>query len=168
MSNETTIAMAYVAFLVLVLALLAIWSRRQDAWPARHGSMFLCVLSLLALAYIPPSTLGRPLPIRWEIRTFAQMKVTGVWFIEGEAIFILVDVGLPIPRTYSLPWDDATAQQLSEAMRKAYEDTGKAGAIAKWNADKNDVEVPMQFWPMPQPASPPKQADPEGPFYNPQ
>jgi hypothetical protein len=116
---------------------------------------------LIAVVYAGSiELLGRPKPLRLEWRGGADAQVLSAMPVENEAIYVwLVMPGSSEPRAYVLPWSLEAAQQLQEAMNQAEADGSAVHMAMPYEASLDDRE-PM-FYPMPQPAMPPKDY-PEG------
>jgi hypothetical protein len=155
------------AWLILTLCLglagiIAIWSRRPTrARPLAVAWIFIAsVLAAVALAM----ALGWPVPY-WPGVTVSQGKpqIIGLKLVEGQGIYVLLDVGPGAPRYYSLPWSTETA----EALQKAQEEGGDEGELGmhvpalEWSWDESEP----QFWAEPQPMMEPKQSAPAAPHF---
>ena len=165
MSTQAMLALMLIAAAMVFCGFLAIWSRRDTM--ARHWAMLALILGLGSVVMAAITTAGWPKPIAWEFDTSKPLKIVGVHFDqEGtNSIYILVDRGFGLPRTYSLPWSDKAAKELHEAMQKTEDQTGESGALLMWRYDESATETEIQFYPLPQQASPPKAAQEPGFFY---
>ncbi len=138
------------------LAWLAIWSPRRPL--IKVAALALAAL-LLPLGYLSLVELtGRPKEVRdeWLLAGLEEAQVLAFDLREGRAIFLWLRLpGIDEPRSYRLPWSLPLARQLQEAGRAA-ERAGTAVAVRRPFERSLDDQKPRAY-PLPQPASPPKQ-----------
>lgn len=137
------------------LAWLAIWSRRADKMRHVAVGLFLLGIPLLAGASLEALSWARPLWAMWDLS--GEYRVIGAKMIEGEAIYAYVDTDGE-PRSVKLPWSNKTAEEL-----QALFDNPANGGQAMMRFDDSLDKSEPTFWPVPQPASPPKIPAPEAP-----
>ncbi len=147
----------FLLILVLTLALAALVLRA----PA-HMTVKILALSLAALllgsSYLAGiALLGRPKSARLAIleKTANEATVVASMNVEGEAIFLwLILPGQTIPRAYSLPWSEQTA----EALRRAQSEASGNGTQARMRRpfQGSAAQTEAQFYAPPPPPMPPK------------
>ena len=149
-----------VPFVILVilatgLAGLAIWSRRMLL--PKVAAIALSV-GLLGLGYgTMVELLSRPKPItaEWSGHDLAEARVIAAELHEDVAIYVWLGIdGEEEPRSYVLPWNAETAQQLSGAMEQAEEEGGDVQMRDPFNATPDDAD-PL-FYASPMQPLPPK------------
>jgi hypothetical protein len=113
-------------------------------------------LMLIAIVYGGSvELLSRPKPLRFEWRDPARTQVLSAVPVENQAIYLWLAIpGSLEPRAYVMPWSQAAAQQLQDAMNKA-EAEGTAIEMAMSLEPGLDDREPM-FYAKPQPPLPPK------------
>jgi hypothetical protein len=140
-----------------VLTSISIWAPRRVI--VRASAFGLAVL-FVPISYASfASLLSKPKPVSLEwIQSSAQeASVLGASIREGEAIYVWLQVpGLDEPRAYTLPWSRDMAQQLQDARRKA-EEQG-TGLVMRLPFEHSWDKQEPKFYPLPQPAMPPKDA----------
>ncbi|HKY87625.1 MAG TPA: hypothetical protein VJL90_12755 [Pseudorhodoplanes sp.] len=143
-------------------ASLAIWAR--GASRARGLAVLAFVLATPISGAALATALGWAIPY-WPGITVPEGEhpLLGVKMVEGEAIYILLDIGDGEPRYYRLPWSIETAQKLQSAQEGAGED-GEVGLKVPPFDPSLDELGPM-FYADPQEAMPPKPVQPEAPHF---
>lgn len=156
------------AWLILVgllglSASLAIWAR--GASRARGLAVLAFVLATPVSGAALASALGWAIPY-WPGITVPAGKhaIVGVKMVEGEAIYILLDIAGGEPRYYRLPWSIETAQKLQGAMEGAGED-GEVG-VRTPPFDPSLDELEPLFYAHPQPALPEKGMQEPAPHFD--
>jgi hypothetical protein len=118
--------------------------------------------SLIALLSKP-----KPVDLEWWLTGAAEAEVVASRLIENEGIYLwlqLIDV--PEPRSYVLPWDRHSAEQLQQALRDAQRN-GSGVHMRLPFEPSLDAREP-KFYALPQPALPPKDLlEPPPEFYQP-
>jgi hypothetical protein len=121
-----------VAALFAVLALLAATLASIAIWSPRRLAPKLVALAAAA-AFMPAAyasvteLLSRPKPVslEWAQRTAPQARVLGAKVVEGQAIFVFLELpDASEPRAYRLPWRRELAEQLQGAQQDAEERGG--------------------------------------------
>ena len=145
-----------VAALFAVLAWLAVWSRRADRMRHLAIACFLGGLPLLAVAGVEILSWARPLWAMYDLPR--ETRVLAAKMIDGEAIYVWLEVGSGQPRAVALPWNSGQAKSLQDLF-----DDPKNGNQAilryEWSWERR---APLAFYPPPQPpVLPPKQPDGE-------
>ncbi len=142
--------------LVCGLAWISIWSPR--ALVVKLSALALAGL-LLPLGYASlADLLSRPKPVdfEWAHRDLAEATLLGAKLQEGEAIYLWLGLAeVAEPRSYVLPWDQRLAEQLHRAQREA--DAKGTGVQVRLPFTRGYDNRPPMFYPLPQPASPPKE-----------
>lgn len=143
-----------VAALFALLAWLAIWSRWKDAMRHVAVGAFLAGLPLVAWAFLETLSWARPLWAMYDLPP--ETRVLAAKMIEGEAIYVWLDVGGGQPRAVALPWDTGQAKSLQDLF-----DDPKNGNQAilryEWSWERR---APLAFYPPPQPpVLPPKEPE---------
>ena len=150
----------YAAFLALaaMLALIAVWSRRQLA--LRAGAVGLLALTAVVAYTALNDLLSRPKPtgLEFALGDTGEAEVLGATLKEGRGIYVWLRLpGLDEPRYYVMPWQLETAEELQEAMREA--DRNRAGLLMRLPFETSVEERAMpRFYAMPAPKLPDKPA----------
>jgi len=163
MMDHLIIFFAITACLAAILAQISLWSPRK-LW-IKVSALATMVL-FLPVAYLSMvDLLSRPKPIEIELIKFdlAEAAVLSHRMVEDVAIYLWLGIdGADEPRSYVLPWDQETAEQLQEAQRAAEaEGTGvrmKQPFEQSW--DKRD----KKFFAAPQAPRPSKDQAPHDPM----
>jgi hypothetical protein len=160
--TATLTAWLIITGLLGLSASIAIWAR--GASRARGFAVLAFVLATPASALALGMSLGWAIPY-WPGITIPEGKhaLLGVKMVEGQAIFILLDIGTGEPRYYRLPWSIETAQKLQSAQEGA----GEGGEVGVKTPpfDPSPDDLGPMFYADPQEASPPKPAQPEAPHF---
>lgn len=140
-----------------MLTSISIWAPRRAV--VRASAFALAVL-FVPISYASfASLLSKPKPVslEWIRANTQEANVLGASVREGEAIYVWLQVpGLDEPRAYTLPWSRDVAQQLQEARRQAEEQGTGLGMRLPFEHSWDKQEP--KFYPLPQPALPPKDA----------
>lgn len=145
-----------------VLSSISIWAPRRvmvraSAFGLAMLFVPLCYASLASLLSKP-----KPVSLEWIRSNTAEAAVLGSTLREGEAIYIWLQVpGVDEPRAYTLPWNREVAQQLQEARRKAEQQGTGLGMRLPFEHSWDKQEP--KFYPLPQPALPPKDLPDDAP-----
>jgi hypothetical protein len=138
-----------------VLTSISIWAPRRVI--VRFAAFGLAVL-FVPLSYASFAALlskPKPVSLEWMRGNTKEANVLGATMREGEAIYIWLQIsGVDEPRAYALPWSREVAQQLQEARRKAEEQGTGLGMRLPFEHSWDKQEP--KFYPLPQPAMPPK------------
>lgn len=135
------------------------WSRRETRIRHLAFAAFLGMLPLLAVGATETMGWHKSSLLAWRLD--GEQNVLASKVVEGEAIYLYLDVGEGEPRAIALPWDPRTAERLQKAQRESAR-RGRRGAIMKFDHswDRNEP----QFHPLPQPQMPiPKDEAPPEP-----
>lgn len=150
--------------LAAVLVNIAIWSPRRLWIKLAALASAAC---FLPVAYAGLSELlGRPKPVelQWSAGGHDAATVLAARLREDEAIYLwLAYEGQDEPRSYVLPWDDATARELHSAQGEAQKTGLELRARLPLDADLLEDE-PL-FYAEPQRAPPPKTQPAENPLW---
>ncbi len=163
MMDHLIVFFAIAACLAAILAQISLWSPRK---------LWIKVSALVTMALFLPTAyismvdlLSRPKPIgiEWVKFDLAEAAVLSHRMVEDVAIYLWLGIdGAEEPRSYVLPWDRQTAEQLQEAQRSAEaEGTGvrmKQPFEQSW--DKRD----KRFYAAPQAPRPLKDQEPNDPM----
>ncbi len=151
---------AGLALLVACLAWIAVWSPRRPAVKLAATGLATLALPLgyTALADLP----GRPKPVRdeWFMARAQEAVVLAFELDEGRAIHLWLRLpGVEEPRAYRLPWSRRLGQELQDAGRAARRVGAELAMRAPFEPSLDEREP--RFYPLPQPAPPPKAVPPE-------
>jgi hypothetical protein len=148
----TTFLIAFVSLACLLGAFTFVglpgMTRRRRAGLA---SFFALLLAGLFFGY--SDMLGRPKSTTLELaRAGAEdVKVLGTYMLEGKGVYLWVQFpGVDEPRYYQLPWDEAAAKALQEAVRKNADEHGGGVRMRLPFELSWDKREPL-FYPAPQP-----------------
>lgn len=154
--NPLLYTFAAMATLAALLASISIWSPRR---------VWLKTTALATLALLLPATylglselLSRPKPVHleWHQADLEEATVIGVELREDQAIYVWLRLhGVPEPRAYVLPWDQARAEQLYGAQRQAEANGTEVRLRQPFETGAQDDE-PL-FYALPQQPLPAKQ-----------
>jgi len=136
------------AFVFLVLP-------RGNSWQrAASATIFVVLLAVVYAGSI--DLLSRPKPLRLEWRDAKEAQVVSASMREGEGIYVWLQFdGASEPRSYILPWDMKTAQQLQTAMQEGQaKGTDVKMTMPSGSSGLDDREP--KFYAMPQQAPPDK------------
>jgi hypothetical protein len=158
------IAFVSLAFLLGAFAFigLPVMTRRRRAGIA---SFFAMLLAVLFFGY--SDMLGRPKSTTLELTRGGakDVKVLGSYTLEGKGVYLWVQLpNVDEPRYYQLPWDENTAKELQEAVRKNADDHGGGVRMRMPFEFSWDKREPL-FYPAPQPQLPVKPGSPSAPIY---
>lgn len=148
----------FLAGLIVTALLAALVLDGSRPLVVKLGVLVLFVLWLPALWFGAGELLGRPKPVRleWWRQNVAEAEVLASRLREGEGIWLWLALPDTVePRAYRLPWDRGLAEALLEARRRA-EAAGTGVAVRLPFQPSLDDREPM-FYPLPQPALPPKE-----------
>lgn len=107
--------------------------------------------------------LGLPKPMRLEWRTADKATVLAARMREGKAIYVWLQTGdASEPRSYVLPWNTQTAQQLQDALQER-EATGRAVRMSMSSGAGGEARKP-KFYATPQRPLPDKGRAGAAPF----
>ena len=145
-----------------VLTSISIWAPRRVI--VRFAAFGLAVL-FVPLSYASFAALlskPKPVSLEWMRGNTKEANVLGATMREGEAFYIWLQVpGIDEPRAYTLPWSRDLEQQLQEARRKAEEQGTGLGMRLPFEHSWDKQEP--KFYPLPQPAMPPKDLPDQAP-----
>ena len=137
--------------------LLAVLPGCSRSLRALGASMFVVLIAIVYAGSIEMMSLPKPLRLEW--RDPAKAKVLGASISEGKAIYVWLQLSpSDEPRSYALPWDIQTAQQLQNAMRKGQAEGTVVEVSHPFGAHRagaNDPGKP-EFYAQPQPPAAPK------------
>lgn len=138
------LAALYVVLALLAGALATIAIRSPRRLAPKLGALA-AAAALMPLGYAGlAELLSRPKPVslEWAQRATAQARVLGAKAVEGEAIFLFLELpGVGEPRAYRLPWRRELAEQLQRAQRQA-EERG-AGVVMELPFDGKRYEASL-------------------------
>lgn len=161
---ELTILFGATLLVVMLMTSISIWAPRRVT--VRAGALAAALL-FVPLSYASlASLLARPKPVslEWLRGATAEAQVLGSSLQEGVAIFVWLQLpDSPEPLAYRLPWNLETAKQLQKAQREA-EAKGTGLAMRLPFEPSLETREP-KFYPLPQPALPPKQPPGDGPTH---
>lgn len=101
--------------------------------------------------------LGWPKPLRLEWRSADEATVLAARMREGKAIYVWLESGdATEPRSYVLPWNMETAQQLQNALQERESKGSKVQMTMAPGSGGGDGTP--KFYAQPQPSPPPKDA----------
>lgn len=162
--GDLTLLFTGTLLVAMLLTSISIWAPRQVTVrvAALAAAILFVPLSYASLA----SLLSRPKPVslEWLRGSTAEATVLGSSLQEGVAIFLWLQLpDSAEPLAYRLPWSLETAKQLQQARREA-EAKGTGLAMRLPFEPSLDTREP-KFYPLPQPALPPKQPPGDGPTH---
>jgi len=162
----TSFAIAFVSLAFLLgafafVGLPAMTRRRRTAL----ASFFALLLAGLFFGY--SDMLGRPKSTTLELARAGadDVKVLGSYMLEGKGVYLWVQFpSIEEPRYYQLPWDEATAKALQEAVKKNADNHGGGVRMRLPFEFSWDKREPL-FYETPQPKLPDKPGQPPAPLY---
>lgn len=151
------------ALLAVGLAILAV---QAPGVLSRKLAALGLALALLPMGYLAFSELlgrAKPMALEWWLSRAAEGTVLGSLLREDEGIhlWLLLD-NADAPRAFVLPWDQALAEALHEALREA-EQNG-TGVRMRLPFERSWDSREPQFYALPQPVLPAKPPPAEGPL----
>jgi len=121
-----------------------------------------CVFLVIIMAALLEAT-GTFRHIRTEWRSIKDATLISWQFDEPNAIYLWVSLDNKPPRSYALPWNIKTAEQIRKAGEEA-QGNGRDGAVRftmrRPVFSNSDLESEFMFWATPQPDRPPKNIAP--------
>ena len=121
-----------------------------------------CVFLVIIMAALLEAT-GTFRHIRTEWRSIKDATLISWQFDEPNAIYLWVSLDDKPPRSYALPWNIKTAEQIRKAGEEA-QGNGRDGAVRftmrRPVFSNSDLESEFMFWATPQPDRPPKNIAP--------
>ncbi len=160
---ETLTIFAFILIpMLLALVIITVWSPRRF-W-VKIGAVLLGLGSVIVLYIGFADLLSRPKPVslEWMQRSAKQAVVLGAKAVEDEAIYLWLQLpAVRDPRYYKLPWDRKLAEELQKAMREARQKGGSV--VVKLPFEPSLDRKEKMFHPLPQPAAPPKDIEPNNP-----
>jgi len=121
-----------------------------------------CVFLVIIMAALLEAT-GTFRHIRTEWRSIKDATLISWQFDEPNAIYLWVSLDNKPPRSYALPWNILTAEQIRKAGEEA-QGNGRDGAVRftmrRPVFSNSDLESEFMFWATPQPDRPPKNIAP--------
>jgi hypothetical protein len=145
-----------------VLASIGIWAPRRVIVRATAFGLAVLFVPISYASFAALLSKPKPVSLEWIRASTKEALVLGSSIHEGSAIYVWLQMpDLDEPRAYVLPWSREVAQQLQEARRKA-EEQGTGLAMRLPFEHSWDKQQP-KFYPLPQPAMPPKDAPDEAP-----
>lgn len=155
--NDLTYFFGGALAVACVLTSISIWAPRRIA--VRSTALAVAAI-FVPLSYAGFATLlskPKPVSLEWIRASTEEANVLGATIREGEAIYVWLQMpDIPEPRAYMLPWSFELAKQLQEARRQA-EERGTGLGMRLPFEHSWDNQQP-KFYPLPQPALPPKDA----------
>ncbi len=147
----------FLLVLALTLALAALVLRAPAHTATKTLALILAALLLGSAYFAGTALLGRPKPARLAIleKTANEATVVASMNVEGEAIFLwLILPDQTMPRAYSLPWSQKTAEALRRAQSEARGNGTQARMRRPFQGSAANTEA--QFFAPPPPPMPPK------------
>lgn len=146
---------ALAVLLAAGLASIAIWAPRGLG--PKLGALA-CAALFMPIGYAGFSDLlSRPKPValEWWLAHADEATVLGSQMREGQSLYLWLQVdGEAEPRSYRMPWDQQTAQQLQNALDEAQRNGTQARMRLPFEPTLDKRE--SKFYALPQPALPPK------------
>lgn len=156
----------FLAAALLAAGLAVIAVRAPGALPRKILALTLSI-GLLPTGYIAfAELLGRskPVVLEWWLAAAPEASVEGSLLLEDEGIHLWLRLGdSAAPRGFVLPWDEATAQALQDALDEA--ERNGTGVRMRLPFERSWDSREPQFYALPQPALPAKPAPPDGPLH---
>ena len=159
--------MDHLFYWFLPLGLLAAFLGSVAIWSRRRLRIKLLALGAVLL-FIPAAYAGladllskpKPIALEWAEDGTEEALVLGAALREEKEIYLWLQLpGVAEPRAYVLPWDLELALELQEAMRRAEEND--TGIIMRLPFEPSGGRDDPTFYPLPQPALPPKYINPD-------
>lgn len=153
--NELPFLFAAAMTVAAGLAMLAVWAPRRLTPKLSALAMAAAFVPLGYLGFV--DLLGRPKPVamEWWRERADEATVLGSQLREGDGVYLWLQLaGSGEPRSYRLPWDEGTAQQLVEALREA--DKNGSGVRMRLPFEPTLDRREPRFYALPQPALPDK------------
>lgn len=149
-SNEVFAPAMILIFVCGLLAMFAIWSRRETKtrWISVAGFLVSAPVVVAALSF----TLGWPVPLIAGLNAPpGDWQVIGSKMVVNEGIYVLLDTG-DVPRHYRLPWDKKMSDRLQELLDER-QNGGKGDLRLKMPPFEFswDKKKPPEFYALPQP-----------------
>jgi hypothetical protein len=139
------------------LASISIWAPRRVVVRMTAFAVSALFVPLSYVAFAALLSMPKPVGLEWLRAATQEANVLGSTIQEGRAIYVWLQMpGLDEPRAYTLPWSMELAKQLQEARRKAEEQGTGLGMKLPFEHSWDKQEP--KFYPLPQPALPPKDA----------
>lgn len=141
-----------------VMAWMTVWSRRDTVM--RHIAVVVFLLAIPGLAAAAVTSLGWNKPVALAPELSGDHQVLGSKMVEGEGIYLYLDVPDSEPRAAILPWDEQLASKLQDLL----DDPENEGGVLlryEWSWDSHKPQfhpAPPPVMPMPKGPPPP---DPE-------
>ncbi len=147
-----------------VLTSISIWAPRKVA--VRSAALAVAAI-FVPLSYASFATLlskPKPVSLEWIRASTEEANVLGATVREGEAIYVWLQMpDIPEPRAYMLPWSLELAKQLQDARREAEQQGTGLGMRLPFERSWDNQKP--KFYPLPQPALPPKDAPGDAPAH---
>jgi hypothetical protein len=150
---------ALAVVLASCLGSIALWAPRRVA--VKGTALFTFALFVPVAFAGWSDLLSRPKPVgfEWLQSQAEEAHVLAGTAREGDGIFVWLQLdGTPEPRAYRLPWDRQQAEQLQNALREAESGNGDVRMRMPFEPSLDPREP--RFYAAPQPALPPKPAQP--------
>lgn len=136
--------------LFAILALIAVWSRRETV--ARAIAVIAFIVAVPTSFVAVATSLGWSTPVIPYVTASPgkEARVLGYKNVEGVGIYVLLDMGAGEPRYYWLPWNKERASELEKAMHG--DGGGRPGAIVliPFEPSLDEHHTPL-IHPLPQP-----------------
>ncbi len=145
----STIAPLLILGLLAVFAWMTVWARRDTRVRWVAIVLFLLGVPLMLLGELEMLGWHKPLWAAWRIPS--ESRILAQKMIEGEGIYLYLDVDGSEPRAVVLPWSARTAERLQKAMRESAR-RGAHGALMERDSSLDTNEP--KFYPLPQPRLP--------------
>lgn len=137
------------------LATIGIWAPRRLAPKLAAIGLAAAFAPLGYLGFVDLLSRPKPVGLEWWQAQAAEATVLGSHIREGDGVYLWLQLtGAVEPRSYRLPWDADTAQELVDALREA-EEKG-AGVRMKLPFEPTFDQREPRFYATPQPALPDK------------
>ena len=151
------------ALLAVGLAILAVQAPGRMSRKLTALGLALALLPIVYLAFNELLGRAKPMALEWWLDQAPEATVLGSLLREDDGIhlWLLLD-DVESPRGFVLPWDQATAEALHEALEEA--ERNGTGVRMRLPFERSWDSREPQFYALPQPALPAKPPAAEGPF----
>lgn len=137
------------------LAMLGVWAPRRLAPKLAAIGLAAAFAPLGYLGFVDLLSRPKPVAMEWWQARAGEATVLGSHLREGDGVYLWLQLaGNVEPRSYRLPWDADTAQQLVEALREA--EKNGSGVIMRLPFEPTLDRREPRFYALPQPALPDK------------
>jgi hypothetical protein len=155
--SDLTPLFALLALLAATLGSVGVWAPRRPIVKAAAVAVAFVLMGTAYAAMVDLLSRPKPASFEWWLAKARDATVLGSSTVEDKAIYLWLQLdGVEEPRSYELPWDTRTAEQLQTAARAAAERQSALRMRLPFERSLDDRDP--RFYALPQPALPPKDA----------